>query len=450
VTAVDAIAKRPGPVAPNFADYDAARNSFSWEAICDELRGPDGRLNLNIASVAVDRHAAGGRCNHLAIRWLGKRGQTVNFTYGAAPLSPAARPASPRAPSTSTRRLNHYMTGKYALDLHPDDVFWCTADPGWVTGTSYGIISPLTARRHQHRRRGRIRRRTLVRILSARRSVWYTAPTAIRMLMKAGTGGRAHDLSGLRFIASVGEPLNPEGGALGARRPLDLPIHDNWWQTETGGIMIANYAAMDIRPGSMGKPLPGIEAAIVKRSGRRMEVIEEPDMEGDLALKPGWPSMFRGYLNEHERYREVLRRRLVHQRRPGPARRGRLLLVRRPRRRRHQDGRPSDRPVRGGERPHGTPGRRRSRRHRQARPDRRRGGESLRRAARPDAPGTRKRLDILGFARKRLGPPSRPRKSTSPTRCRETRSGKIMRRLLKARELGLPEGDTSTLEGKED
>lgn len=131
------------------------------------------------------------------------------------------------------------------------------------------------------------------------------------MLMKAGAERAAgHDLSALRFIASVGEPLNPEAVVWG-QDVLGLPVHDNWWQTETGGIMIANFASMPIRPGSMGRPLPGIEAALVAVDGRGKPIIEngaatlvtEPDVMGELALRPGWPSMFRGYLNEEERYR---------------------------------------------------------------------------------------------------------------------------------------------------
>ena len=115
---------------------------------------------------------------------------------------------------------------------------------------------------------------------------------------------RNYDLSHLRFIHSVGEPLNPEAVVWG-QEALGLPIHDNWWQTETGGIMIANFPAMEIRPGSMGRPLPGIEAAIVQRiDDDTVDVINEPDVQGELALRPGWPSMFRGYLHDEERYRK--------------------------------------------------------------------------------------------------------------------------------------------------
>ena len=128
------------------------------------------------------------------------------------------------------------------------------------------------------------------------------------MLMKAGAElARKRAYPALRFVASVGEPLNPEAVWWG-EEALGLPIHDNWWQTETGGIMIANFAALDVKPGSMGRPLPGVEAAIVQRTTRpAIEFVKSPDDEGELALKAGWPSMFRGYLHEDERYRKCFR-----------------------------------------------------------------------------------------------------------------------------------------------
>ncbi|HYB80208.1 MAG TPA: AMP-binding protein, partial [Mycobacterium sp.] len=200
----------------------------------------------------------------------------------------------------------HYVTGLYALDLHPDDIYWCTADPGWVTGTSYGIISPLLHGVTSIVDQAEFDAERWYRILQDQGvSVWYTAPTAIRMLIKAGPELPArYRFPQLRFIASVGEPLNPEAVWWG-KRVLGLPIHDNWWQTETGGIMIANTPAFDIKPGSMGRPLPGVDAYIVRHNDDdgTTEVIDDPDVEGELALKPGWPSMFRGYLNAEERYR---------------------------------------------------------------------------------------------------------------------------------------------------
>ena len=176
-----------------------------------------------------------------------------------------------RARCTCTARcVMHYATGQVALDLHPDDVFWCTADPGWVTGTSYGIVTPLVHGVTSIVDEADFDAERWYRILEEERvSVWYTAPTAIRMLMKAGAElAKQHAFPHLRFVASVGEPLNPEAVWWGMDA-LGMPIHDNWWQTETGGIMIANIAAMDVKPGSMGKPLPGVEAAIAHRDDDR-------------------------------------------------------------------------------------------------------------------------------------------------------------------------------------
>jgi acetyl-CoA synthetase len=348
----------------------------------------------------------------------------------------------------------HHATGRYALDLRPGDVFWCTADPGWVTGTSYGIVAPLTCGVTCVVDEGDFDARRWYGILQDERvAVWYTAPTAVRMLMKAGPEpAREHDLSALRFVASVGEPLNPEA-VLWGQDVLGRPIHDNWWQTETGGIMIANFAACDVRPGSMGRPLPGIEAAVLARGedGRarvvddRAEVLP-PGEVGELALRPGWPSMFRGYLNDEARYSacfaggwylsgdlartdadgwfwfvgraddviksaghligpfEVESSLMEH---PAVAEAGVI-------------GKPD--PVAG---------------------DIVKAFVALRPAY---APSDELRQELLGFARKRLGPAVAPREIEFATDLPKTRSGKIMRRLLRARELGLPEGDLSTLE----
>jgi acetyl-CoA synthetase len=348
----------------------------------------------------------------------------------------------------------HHMTARLALDLRRDDVYWCTADPGWVTGTSYGVIAPLTigatlvvdeaefdaARWYETLARERV-------------SVWYTAPTAVRMMMRSTdvtTGGR--DLSALRFVASVGEPLNPEAVLWGIEA-LGLPIHDNWWQTETGGIMIANFAASEIRPGSMGRPLPGIDAAILRRDdhgdviargGRAVEA--DPGEEGELALRPGWPSMFRGYLGEPERYKRCFT--------GGWYCSGDLAT-------RDTDGwfwfvgRGDDMIKSAGhligpfevesalmEHPAvaeaGVIGK----------PDAIAGSVVKAFVAlRPGfAPTDELRLELIGFGRKRLGAAVAPKEIEFNQDLPKTRSGKIMRRLLRARELGLPEGDLSTLE----
>jgi acyl-coenzyme A synthetase/AMP-(fatty) acid ligase len=267
--------------------------------------------------------------------------------------------------------VTHYVTGLYALDLHDDDIFWCTADPGWVTGTSYGIIAPLTHGVTSLVVEAEFDAQSWYRILAEERvTVWYTAPTAIRMMMKLGAEAvRGYDFGAVRFMASVGEPLNPEAVIWGVEA-FGRPFHDNWWQTEIGGIMIANFLGLPVKPGSMGLPLPGIEAAIVQRvADGSVTVTDEPMIEGELALKAGWPSMMRGYLHEDERYRKCFAGAWVPDRRSGEARRRRVFLVRRPRRRCDQILRPSDRAVRGRKRADGALGGGGGRRNRQARSD---------------------------------------------------------------------------------
>jgi acetyl-CoA synthetase len=440
IPAQDAEPDKNAPsTASNLQDYDTARATFSWDAIRDELQGLPEDSGLNIAHEAVDRHVAGQRCLHTALRWLGKDGTTLDLTYqelsrgssrfanvlhhlgikkgervfalmgripelyltalgtlkntsvfcplfsqfgpepiyqrlvrgdakllvtttaqyqskiagmwermpalewvllvdapehlttdvlslprlmaGASELFviPRTRPddiallhftsgttGMPKgALHVHEAALTHFATAKYVLDLHPDDIFWCTADPGWVTGTSYGIFAPLLLGVTILVDEADFDAARWYRVLQDQKvTVWYTAPTAIRRLMRIpGNPREQYDLSALRLIHSVGEPLNPEAVIWG-KKTLGLPILDNWWQTETGGIMIANFPSMEIRPGSMGKPLPGIEAAIVRRVGSDIQIVTEPDREGELALKAGWPSMFRGYLHDSVRYQK--------------------------------------------------------------------------------------------------------------------------------------------------
>jgi acetyl-CoA synthetase len=342
----------------------------------------------------------------------------------------------------------HHATARFALDLHAEDIFWCTADPGWVTGTSYGIIAPLTHGLTSIVDEADFDADRWLSILQTERvSVWYTAPTAIRMLMKVDLARvQQQAFPALRFLASVGEPLNPEAVVWG-EDAFGLPFHDNWWQTETGGIMIANYAAMDIRPGSMGRPLPGIDAAIVRRTGEHsIEVIDAPNTEGELALRVGWPSMFRGYLGEDERYRKCFA--------DGYYLTGDLA-------KRDHDGyywfigRADDVIKSSGhligpfevesamlEHPSvaeaGVIGK----------PD----PVALEIvkafvALKPGyEPSDTLRLELLGHARARLGAAVAPKEIEFLATIPKNRAGKIMRRLLKARELGLPEGDISTLE----
>jgi acetyl-CoA synthetase len=342
----------------------------------------------------------------------------------------------------------HHMTGKLALDFHDDDVFWCTADPGWITGTSYGIVAPMTNGITSIVDEGDFDAERWYGILQSQKvTVWYSAPTAIRMLMKAGAGMvRNYDLRSLRFLSSVGEPLNPEA-VVWSKQAFGLPFHDNWWQTETGGIMIANFAAMDIRPGSMGRPLPGIDAAIVRaRDDGSIEEIHDADVQGELALRPGWPSMFRSYWDEPERYGKCfaggfyLTGDLAKKDRDGyywfvgrkddviktsghlvgPFEVESVLMEHKSVAESGVIGKPDPMAF-----------------------EIVKAFVVLHKGFEPTEDLKR---ELLAFARTRLGAVVAPKEIEFVSSVPKTRSGKIMRRLLKARELGLPEGDISTLE----
>jgi acetyl-CoA synthetase len=194
------------------------------------------------------------------------------------------------------------LTTHWVLDLRDDDIYWCTADPGWVTGTSYGIIGPWALGITQCVLDGGFTAPRWSKFIEDNRvTVWYSAPTAIRSLMRDGEGPVAErDLSSLRHLASVGEPLNPEA-VLWSEKVYGLPFHDTFWQTETGSIMISNYPGMRIKPGSMGKPFPGIKAAVLGL--KTHEPLKEPGNVGLIAFRPGWPAMFHGYWDRPEEYR---------------------------------------------------------------------------------------------------------------------------------------------------
>jgi len=347
----------------------------------------------------------------------------------------------------------HHATGRHALGLGPDDVFWCTADPGWVTGMSYGIISPLTHGCTVVCDAGEYDARRWCRILQEQEvTVWYTAPTALRMFMRAGAEVvSGFDLSHLRHVASVGEPLNAEA-VVWAQEAFGCPVLDTWWQTETGAIMICNPPGETVRPGSMGRTVPGVEAVLLARGedGRAHlvdgHVREVPAGEtGELALRPGWPSMFRGYLGDEDRYRESFL--------DGWYLCGDLA-------RRDEDGyfwfvgRADDVIKSAGhligpfevesalmEHPAvaeaGVIGK----------PDPVAGEIVKAFVTLRDGhePTEDLRMELIAFGRRRLGSVA-PREITFDQHLPHTRSGKVMRRLLKARELGLPEGDLSTLE----
>ena len=340
--------------------------------------------------------------------------------------------------------VGHYATAKYVLDLHPEDIYWCTADPGWVTGTSYGIFGPWSNGVSQVVYEGGFSAGAWYRVIEKYKvTVWYTAPTAIRMLMKAGDSVvKKHDLSSLRYMCSVGEPLNPEA-VLWGNEVMGLPFHDNWWQTETGCIQIANYPVQDIHPGSMGRPFMAVTAAILDDDCEK-EV--PPGEEGHLALKAGWPSMFRTYWNKQELYDSRFKGEwYITGDRATMDKEGYFWFV----------GRADDVINTGGhligpfevesaliEHPAvaeaGVIGI----------PDPIvmeviKAFVSLKDGYEPSDELMR---DIKKFARKKLHAVACPRQIDFIPGLPKTKSGKIMRRLLKARELGLPEGDTSTLE----
>jgi acetyl-CoA synthetase len=337
----------------------------------------------------------------------------------------------------------HWATARYVLDLHEEDIYWCTADPGWVTGTSYGMFGPWSNGVTNLIYQGGFNAEAWYRVIQEHRvTVWYTAPTAVRMLMKEGEAlPQRFDLSSLRYICSVGEPLNPEA-IVWAQKAYGMPIHDNWWQTETGCIQIANYPVLPIRPGSMGKPFPGVTAAIVDETGSELPAGEE----GDLVLKPRWPSMFRTYWNRKDLYDSRFRNGWYH---TGDRARmdadGYFWFV----------GRSDDVINTAGhlvgpfevesalvEHPAvaeaGVIGK----------PDEERMEIVKAFVSLKDGyePSDALKEEIRIFVRERLAAHAYPREIEFMASLPKTRSGKIMRRLLKARELGLPEGDTSTLE----
>ena len=339
--------------------------------------------------------------------------------------------------------IQQYITGKWCLDLHKDDIYWCTADPGWVTGTSYGMMAPWTNGVTQVIYEGGFGANAWYDIIDKYKvTVWYTAPTAVRMLMRAGEAPvKSHKLDTLRFIASVGEPLNPEAVVWG-NRMFKQAIHDNWWQTETGAIMCANYASMEVRPGSMGRPVPGVEMGIVDDNFDPLP----PGKPGLLVVRPGWPSMFHTYWKRDEMYNSRFKKgwyitgdtahmdsdgyfwfqgraddvintagHLV-----GPFEVESALIEHPAVAEAGVIGKPD--PI---------------------------AMEVVKAfvSLKPGYEATEQlRRELIQFARQKLSAAVAPREIDFVPSLPKTRSGKIMRRLLKARELGLPEGDTSTLE----
>lgn len=340
---------------------------------------------------------------------------------------------------------SQFITSKWVLDLKEDDVYWCTADPGWVTGTSYGIIGPWSNGVTQLVLDAGFGSEAWYRFIAKHRpTVWYSAPTAIRLLMRDGTElVKKHDMSCLRHLASVGEPLNAEA-VLWSKEAFGLMFHDTFWQTETGCIVISNYPGMPIKPGSMGKPFPGITATVLDT--KTHEPIATPGTVGLIALKPGWPSLIRTYWNNETTYQSKFKNGwYICGDRASIDADGYYWFV----------GRDDDVINTGGhlvgpfeiesallEHPAVA--------------------ESAA-VGKPDPvnmevvkafvalkPGftadTDLELEIMNFIRKRLSPLAMPQEIEFVASLPKTRSGKILRRMLRAKEWGEPIGDTSTLE----
>ncbi|MEC0243570.1 acetate--CoA ligase [Paenibacillus dokdonensis] len=234
----------------------------------------------------------------LQIEWLDRNdGLIIHYTSGST--------GKPKGVfHVQNAMVQHYYTGKMVLDLREDDIYWCTADPGWVTGTSYGIFAPWLNGVTNVIRGGRFSPQDWYGTIDKYNvSVWYSAPTAFRMLMGAGSDVISQfNLSSLRHVLSVGEPLNPEVVRWG-QKVYGQRIHDTWWMTETGGHLICNYPSMDIKPGSMGRPIPGVEAAILDDKGNEVP----PYTMGNLAIKTPWPSMMNQIWNNPTKYQEYFR-----------------------------------------------------------------------------------------------------------------------------------------------
>ncbi|GEL78749.1 acetate--CoA ligase [Tenuibacillus multivorans] len=339
--------------------------------------------------------------------------------------------------------IQHYQTGQWVLDLKEGDVYWCTADPGWVTGTSYGIFAPWLNGVTNVVVGGRFTPEAWYGALDKYNvTVWYSAPTAFRKLMSAGKDAvQKHDLSSVRHILSVGEPLNPEVIHWGMKA-FNLRIHDTWWMTETGAQLICNYPSMDIRPGSMGKPIPGVEASIVDDEGNELP----PNRMGNLAIKEGWPAMMRAIWKRPEKYESYFLN--------GWYVSGDSAY-------RDEDGyfwfqgRLDDVINTSGERVGPFEVESKLIEHEAVseagvigKPDPERGEIIKAFISLNEGYEESDELleDIRQFVKTGLAGHAAPREMEVTNAIPKTRSGKIMRRLLKARELGLPEGDTSTLE----
>lgn len=339
--------------------------------------------------------------------------------------------------------IQQHASAKFVLDLKSDDVYWCTADPGWVTGIVYSILSNWSLGITTVVHGGRFDPETWYKILEKHKvTVWYSAPTAIRMLMAKGEElAKKYNLSALRYLASVGEPLNPEA-IVWSQKAFGKMFHDTWWQTETGSIMIANTPDLEVKPGSMGKPLPWIEADVIDDAGNPVA----ENQEGNLAIRPPWPSMMRTIWRNQEKYATYfVNNWYISGDKARKDTEGYFWFI----------GRADDVIKTAGERvgpfevesalvehpsvvEAGVIGK----------PDELR-GEIIKAfvVLKPGVePTDALKEELQQFVKKHLAGHAYPREIDFIDKLPKTRSGKIMRRILKSKELGLPIGDTSTLE----
>ncbi len=346
--------------------------------------------------------------------------------------------------------LQEHMSAKWVLDLRDDDTYWCTADPGWVTGIAYEILGSWSCGVSAVVYAGRFDPKRWYKILEDYKiTVWYSAPTAVRMLMAAGGKlVKEYNLNHLRHLCSVGEPLNPEA-IKWAINSFKKPFHDTWWQTETGAICIANYPSMDIKIGSMGKPIPGVTAAIVDDDGHEVAA----NTEGNIALKPGWPSMMHTIWKRPYKYKSYfLNHWYISGDRGMKDDEGYFWFI----------GRADDVIKTSGERvgpfevesalvehpsvvEAGVIGK----------PDPIRGeiikafvvlDKAQNAKLKTQNDNEKLKTELMEYVKKHLAGHAYPREIEFIDKLPKTRSGKIMRRILKAKEMGLPIGDTSTLE----
>ncbi|SEF54492.1 acetate--CoA ligase [Paenibacillus sp. UNC499MF] len=395
--------------------------------------------DLDLQEGQVDFHKEMAQASEeLDIQWVDREdGLILHYTSGST--------GKPKGVfHVHNAMVQHYYTGNIVLDLKEDDVYWCTADPGWVTGTSYGIFAPWLNGATNVIRGGRFSPQDWYNTIQKYGvTVWYSAPTAFRMLMGAGDDVVSQfDLSSLRHVLSVGEPLNPEVVRWGMK-VYGQRIHDTWWMTETGGQLICNYPSMPIKPGSMGRPIPGVEAAIIDDSGN----VLPPNRMGNLAVKTPWPSMMRKIWNNPAKYEEYFRI-------TGWYISGDSAYM-------DEDGyfwfqgRIDDVINTAGERVGPFEVESKLVEHPAVaeagvigKPDPMRGEIIKAFIALREGfePSDELKADIAKFVKEGLSAHASPREIEFKDKLPKTRSGKIMRRVLKAWELNLPTGDLSTIE----